>query len=76
MYDRYLTNHEKECMISCTNRTLNVTERKVSLGHNLSGFAFLLMAAQFDIALAGKAEICNEGSYIWQFWNQDFIEFR
>lgn len=44
---------------------LNVIERKASLGPNLSGFAFLLMAAQFDFALAGKAGICNEGSYVW-----------
>lgn len=44
---------------------LNVMERKASLGNNLSGFAFLLTAAQSDIALTGKAEICNEGSHIW-----------
>lgn len=41
---------------------LNATERKASLGDNFSGFAFLLMAAQSDIALTGKAEICNECS--------------
>lgn len=44
---------------------LNVLERKASLGNSLSVFGFLLMAAQFDIVLTGKAASCNEGSYIW-----------
>lgn len=41
---------------------LNVTERLSPKEAYLSGFAFLLMVAQSDIALTGKAEICNEGS--------------
>lgn len=67
MYDRYLI---KEIMKRSTcyhvqTEHLNVIERKASLGNNLSGFAFLLTAAQFDIALTGKAEICSEDSHIW-----------
>lgn len=53
-----------------------IKERKGSLDNDRSGFAFWLMAEQFGTALTRKAESCNEGSWIWRFRNQWFIEFR